>query len=79
MTIVLIWLGLCVAVGILAKSRGREGFDWFLIGFLFSPLLAFVFLFVLPSESATFNAEPVYKRTPHRKLEQQVHGVHRFS
>jgi len=67
--IALIWLGLCVAIGLFANSRGRDTLDWFLIGFLFSPFLAFVFLVVLPSEPASFEAEAIYKGTPYRKHE----------
>ena len=50
MALVLIWLGLCVAIGILAKLRGRDGLDWVAVSLVYSPLLAFFFLVVLPSE-----------------------------
>jgi len=56
MALVLIWLGLCVAVGILAKLRGRDGLDWVAVSLVYSPLLAFLFLVVLPSEPMNFRA-----------------------
>ena len=54
MTLVLIWLGLCVAIGMLAKIRGRDGLDWVAVSLVYSPLLAFIFLIVLPSEPRGF-------------------------
>ena len=45
---VLVWLALCVAVGMFARiRRDRSGFGWFLAAFFFSPLLAFVFVAIL--------------------------------
>jgi hypothetical protein len=54
MTLLLIWLGLCVAIGILAKIRGRDSLDWVSVSLVYSPLLAFLFLVVLPSEPRSF-------------------------
>ena len=54
MTLVLIWLGLCVAIGVLAKIRGRDGLDWVAVSLVYSPLLALLFLVVLPSEPSSF-------------------------
>jgi hypothetical protein len=36
------WFVLAVAVGILANSRGRSGFGWFLLAVLLTPLLGFI-------------------------------------
>lgn len=40
----LIWLVFAVALGVLAKQRGRGTLAWFLIGTALSPLLGFVLL-----------------------------------
>lgn len=47
----LIYLGLCVAVGMLANRRGRSGFGWFVIALIASPLLGFAFTLVLADKS----------------------------
>ena len=44
--IVLVWIILSVAVGMLAAKRGRSGGAWFLIAAIISPLLGFIFLLV---------------------------------
>lgn len=36
MEIVLFWVGLAVVVAIIAGSRGRSGFGWFLLSLVFS-------------------------------------------
>lgn len=41
------WVGLCVAVGIWASNRGRNGIGWFFISVVVSPVLGFIFLAVL--------------------------------
>lgn len=51
----LIYLGLCVAVAMLAARRGRSGFGWFVISALLSPLLGFVFVLVLRDLAAAPN------------------------
>lgn len=43
----LIYLGLCVAVAVLASRRGRSGLGWFIVSLLLSPVLGFVFVLVL--------------------------------
>lgn len=45
--LILFWLGLAVAVGILAANRGRTGIGWFLLAVVFSPLLAGIFVLVM--------------------------------
>ncbi len=46
------WVGFSVVVGVLASSRGRSGFGWFLLSCLISPLLAGLLVAVLPSAKA---------------------------
>ena len=46
MEIGLIYVGLCVAVAMLAAGRGRSGVAWFLLSLFISPLLGFVFVLV---------------------------------
>jgi hypothetical protein len=41
------WLGFSVIVAILASRRGRNGFGWFLLSALISPLLAGLLVLVL--------------------------------
>jgi hypothetical protein len=40
MEILLIWLPFSVIVGAVASSRGRDGFGWFLLSVLISPILS---------------------------------------
>lgn len=46
MVFALIWLVFAVALGLLAKQRGRGAFTWFLIGTALSPLLGFALLMI---------------------------------
>ena len=39
-----IWFFLCVAIGVGAEKRGRNGVGWFVFAFFLSPLIAGVFL-----------------------------------
>jgi len=43
------WLIFAVVVGVVASSRGRSGFGWFLLAMVVSPLLAFIVVAFLPS------------------------------
>lgn len=45
--IFLVWLALCVAVGILANRYNRTGIGWFLTSVLFSPLVGAAFVLAL--------------------------------
>lgn len=45
----LLWIGLSVAVGMLATQRNRGSGTWFLVSVLFSPLLGVIFLFASPN------------------------------
>lgn len=42
--IAVIWLGLAIATGAAARSRGRSGIGWFLLAMIFSPLIALILL-----------------------------------
>jgi hypothetical protein len=46
MAIIVFWFLLSIAVAMLASKRGRNGFGWFLISAVISPLLGFIFLLV---------------------------------
>lgn len=48
------WCVLALAVGVFAERYGRNGFGWFLVAWLLSPLLATIFLL------AAGRAEPAY-------------------
>lgn len=49
----LFWLAFSIVVGVGASGRGRSGFGWFILAFLFSPLLTVILLFLLPVLSDT--------------------------
>ena len=44
--VLLIWIALSIAVGVLASNRGRSGFSWFLVSAFLSPLIGFIFVLV---------------------------------
>lgn len=46
MTWLIIWIALCIAVGVFANNRGRTGGGWFLLSLIISPLLGFIFVAV---------------------------------
>lgn len=46
LTIIFFWLMFALVVGMIASSRGRSGFGWFILACLVSPLLAGIFLLV---------------------------------
>jgi hypothetical protein len=47
MELILFWFLFAIAVGIFAGNRGRSGFLWFLLSLFVSPLLTFIFVFVM--------------------------------
>lgn len=49
---VLLWLGLAVAAGVIASSKGRSGFGYFVLGFFF-PLIGALIALGVPSLRAT--------------------------
>lgn len=44
MEILLFWFGVSIAIGIWASNKGRNGFGWFVLAVLISPILAGLFL-----------------------------------
>jgi hypothetical protein len=44
--IIIFWIGLSMAVGAWASGRDRNGFGWFFLALLISPLLAGIFLLI---------------------------------
>lgn len=56
MTITFFYFGFACVCGALANTRGRNGFGWFVLALLISPILAAAFLLALPKRDA--NAPP---------------------
>lgn len=48
MEIFLGWLVCSIVIGVIASSRGRSGFAWFLIAALLSPLIGLILVLVFP-------------------------------
>jgi hypothetical protein len=46
------WIAVAVIVGVLAHSRGRVGFGWFLLSMVISPLFIAPLVFALPRKIA---------------------------
>ncbi len=57
MEIAFFWAALSIACGFLAARRGRSVFGWFFVSLIFTPVVGFVFLLVLPSK-ATAPGQP---------------------
>jgi hypothetical protein len=55
MTFILFWLGCAIVSAIIASSKGRSAFGWFLIGALFG-IFALLLVVVLPSLKRDPNA-----------------------
>jgi hypothetical protein len=49
MEILLFWFVCAIVVGLIAGSRGRNGFGWFLLAMVISPLLAGILAIALPN------------------------------
>lgn len=45
------WFALTIAVALFAARRGRSAVGWALVSLLFSPLIAFIFLLIVPDRS----------------------------
>jgi hypothetical protein len=64
--LIVFWLLFSFVIGIIASSKGRSGFGWFLLSVLISPLLSFILVLALPSLSTrlrTESGEPVTPQT----------------
>ena len=65
MEFVLFWLMFAIVVGIIANSRNRSGFGWFLLSVLISPVLALILVLCLPSpERAETRSTPKATTAP---------------
>jgi hypothetical protein len=54
MTLIFVWLPLCIAVGMFASiRRNRSGFGWFLFSFFFTPFLGIIFVAILKEKEDT--------------------------
>jgi hypothetical protein len=49
MEVLLLWFVLAIVVGIIAGSRGRDGFGWFVLAVIISPLIAGILVLALPN------------------------------
>jgi len=60
MTMILIsWLFFCVLVGLFASQRrNRSGIGWFLVAFVFSPIVAFLIVAVLKEHDGISSTGP---------------------
>jgi phosphate/sulfate permease len=57
MAILLFWIGGAIATGMFASiRRNRNGFGWFVLALLISPILAFIFCAILQAKPANTNA-----------------------
>lgn len=61
----IIWLPCCIGVGVLADSRGRSGFGYFLLSLFFSPLIGLMIVLV------TNNVKEEDAKELRRKREQE--------
>jgi phosphotransferase system glucose/maltose/N-acetylglucosamine-specific IIC component len=58
--ILVIWFALALAVGYGASQKGRNGFGWFLVALLFSPLIGGLFVLAMQRNVAPVAAAPVH-------------------
>lgn len=80
--IIIVWLFLCLLVGIGAGRRGRTGFGWFVLAFIFSPLLMGLLLLALgpangsaqPAGTGFWSAPTADQLAAKRRSRQQFFG-----
>jgi hypothetical protein len=48
----LLWIALCIVVGVAANARGRSGGGWFFLALIVSPLIAGLLVLALPRPAA---------------------------
>jgi len=70
--VLMFWLGLSVALAMLAKNRGRRAWLWFILAMALTPLLAFAILMMLADltekeyvETMSQSLEASHVRCPH--------------
>lgn len=49
MEIFFFWFIFAIGVGVIASSRGRDGFGWFFLAMVISPIIAVVIVALIPS------------------------------
>jgi hypothetical protein len=49
MEIAFFWFAFAVVVGVAASARGRNGFGWFFLALIVSPLIGLLLVLVMPS------------------------------
>jgi len=63
MEYLIFWIALAFIVGVAANTRGRNGFGWFVLAVVLSPLIAGLLVLALPrlqdSSSSTSAGEPI--------------------
>lgn len=59
-----LWFCLAIVVGVAAGTRGRNGFGWFLLAAVLSPLIAGLLVLALPSSPSLAERGPT-KKCPH--------------
>ena len=77
---VVCWFVLAIVVGVAAGGRGRSGVGWFALALIFSPLIAGLFLLILPDprthevpkEIADANASSIDDRDLMRNVKRGV-------
>ena len=58
MEIFIFWFIFSVVIGVVASSKGRSGFGWWLLAMLISPLLALILVLVFPAINAADGQAP---------------------
>lgn len=58
MEIFLFWFIMSVVVGVVASSRGRPGFGYFILSLILSPLIGFILAVALPKVNAADPDKP---------------------
>lgn len=67
---ILFWFGFCIAVGVFASNKGRNGFGWFFLAVLISPMIAGIALALAKDIKQEDKIDKVKKDTD--KLEDRV-------
>ncbi len=57
--IILLWIVLAIAVGIIASQRGQNGGGWFVLAILITPLIAGIILFLLPDKHVELDVDSI--------------------
>jgi hypothetical protein len=60
-----VWCGFAAAVGILAGNKGRNGFGWFVLALIISPLLAGILALVVSNLATEKSRRTGYVECPH--------------